>query len=401
MKKLTVIIVNYNVKHYVEQSLISLYRAMGDIDAEIYVVDNNSSDNSIPYLRKRFKHVNFINSHHNLGFARANNLVIRQTESEYLLLLNPDTFVGEDTISETLRFMDSHEQVGALGVKMLKSDGTCAQESRRGLPTPRVAFYKMVGLCSRYPQSRKYGRYYMGYLPWDEPARIEVVSGAFMMLRRSALAEVGGGLDEDYFMYGEDIDLSCCLLKAGYENWYLPVNVLHYKGESTQKSSFRYIHVFYDAMLIFMRKHYANRSFLFSIPVKTAIYMKASVALTKMLLDKLRDNLGFIHKGRREEPFFIFIGNKSSIDHCRRLVKNNALDAVFYVGNQETMPEGHKMLDEKLFARTTPVYVVYDIDAYSFSKILSLFENNPKSNVALGTYNHRNRILITAEEIYQ
>ena len=401
MKKLTVIIVNYNVKHYVEQSLISLYRAMGDIDAEIYVVDNNSSDNSIPYLRKRFKRVNFINSHHNLGFARANNLVIRQTESEYVLLLNPDTFVGEDVIVEAVNFMDAHPQAGALGVKMLKSDGTRAMESRRGLPTPRVAFYKMVGLCARYPQNRKYGQYYMGYLPWEEPARIEVISGAFMMIRRQALEEVGGGLDEDYFMYGEDIDLSYCLLKNGYENWYLPVNVLHYKGESTQKSSFRYIHVFYDAMLIFMRKHYGNKTFLFSIPVKTAIYMKALAALMKMQLTKLRDNLGFISRNRQEEPFFIFIGNKSSIDHCRRLVKTNALEAVFFVGNEETMPEGHKMLDEKLFARTTPIYVVYDIDAYTFTKVLSLFENNPRSNVALGTYNHRHRILITAEEIYQ
>ena len=401
MKKLTVIIVNYNVKQYVEQCLISLYRAMENLDAEIYVVDNNSQDHSIPYQRKRFKRVNFISSHHNLGFSRANNLVIRQTKSEYVLLLNPDTFVGEDVISSALSFMEEHEKAGALGVKMLKADGTRAMESRRGLPTPSVAFYKMVGLCSRYPKSRKFGQYYMGYLPWDEPGRIDVISGAFMMIRRAALEQVGGGLDEDYFMYGEDIDLSYSMLKAGYENWYLPLNILHYKGESTQKSSFRYVHVFYDAMLIFMRKHYGSKTLFISVPIKAAIYMKAVAALAKMLFSQIRDNLGIIHRRKGLEPLFVFIGNKSSLDHCRRIVKNNGLEALFFVGNQETLPEGHKMLPEETFRRNSKIYVVYDIDAYSFSKVLSTMEENTKGNISLGTYNHRNRTLITAEEVYQ
>lgn len=175
---------------------------------------------------------------------------------------------------------------------MLGANGKPAPESRRGLPSPMVAFYKMMGLCSRFPQHRSFGHYYMGYLPWDKPAKIEVVSGAFCMIRREALLKVGL-LDEDFFMYGEDIDLSYRILKGGYQNYYLPVDILHYKGESTQKSSFRYVHVFYEAMLIFFRKHYSGMSHLLSIPVKFAIYARASVAFTQMMTAKIRKSLGF------------------------------------------------------------------------------------------------------------
>src|SRR5574344_1884533 len=156
-----------------------------------------------------------------------------------------------------------------------------------------MAFYKMMGLCCRFPQHRSFGHYYMGYLPWDKPAKIEVVSGAFCMIRREALLKVGL-LDEDFFMYGEDIDLSYRILKGGYQNYYLPVDILHYKGESTQKSSFRYVHVFYEAMLIFFRKHYSGMSWLISLPIKAAIYAKATLALFQMQIDRARKSLGFI-----------------------------------------------------------------------------------------------------------
>ena len=177
--------------------------------------------------------------------------------------------------------MDAHPDAGAAGVRMLQGNGSDAKESRRGLPSPMVAFYKMAGLCSRYPQSRRFGHYYMGYLPWSEPAQIEVVSGAYCLLRREVLDKVGL-LDEDYFMYGEDIDLSYRIFKGGYHNYYLPEKILHYKGESTHKSSFRYVHVFYDAMLIFLRKHYGHVSFLLALPIKAAVYMKAALASPTM-----------------------------------------------------------------------------------------------------------------------
>ena len=207
MKKITVVIVSYKVKDYLCQCLLSLRRALVGIDAEVCVVDNHSDDGTVDFLREKFPEIKVFASPHNLGFARANNLAIRQTASEFVLLLNPDTFVGEQTIRQSLDFMDEHAQAGGLGVRMLKTDGSDALESRRGLPTPMVAFYKMVGLCARYPQHRRFGQYYMGYLSWDEAARIEVVSGAYCLLRRKALDEIGL-LDEDFFMYGEDIDLS-------------------------------------------------------------------------------------------------------------------------------------------------------------------------------------------------
>ena len=241
--KLTVVIVNYNVKYYIEQCLNSLEKALEGIESEIFVVDNHSEDDSVGYLRKRFEYVNIIESNRNLGFARANNIAIRRSSGEYILLLNPDTFVCENTIRGALEFSDKHLNAGGVGVKMYNADGTVAMESRRGLPTPMTSFYKMCGLCAKFPKSKRFGRYYMSYLDWDKPAKIDVVSGAFFLVRRSALDKVGL-LDTDFFMYGEDIDLSYRLLKGGFDNWYLPFQILHYKGESTHKTSFRYVHAY-------------------------------------------------------------------------------------------------------------------------------------------------------------
>ena len=214
--KLTVVIVNYNVCYYLEQCLLSVQKALEGIEGEIYVVDNHSKDGSVAYLSARFPAVHFIDSNHNLGFARANNIAIRQSCGEYVLLLNPDTIVGEHTLSDVLQFMDAHPQAGGAGVMMHNTDGSRANESRRAIPTPMVSFRKMLGFNSRY---------YMSHLPWDKPGRIEVISGAFCMLRRRALDQVGL-LDEDFFMYGEDIDLSYRLLKGGFENWYIPSPIL-------------------------------------------------------------------------------------------------------------------------------------------------------------------------------
>ena len=237
--KLSVVIVNYNVKYYLEQCLRSACKAVCNVaSAEIIVVDNDSTDGSNEYLKERFPDVVFIASNENLGFARANNLAIKQSKGEYVLLLNPDTIVAESTFADFVEFMDSHPDAGAAGAYMLHADGTFAPESRRGLPTPFVAFCKMSGLTSLFPKSRLLGRYYMQYLDKNEVNQIEIISGAYMFLRRNAL-EKSGLLDEDFFMYGEDIDLSYRILKSGYKNYFLPSPILHYKGESTNKSSYR------------------------------------------------------------------------------------------------------------------------------------------------------------------
>lgn len=276
--KLSVVIVNYNVRELLSECIKSVNTALTGIDGDIYVVDNNSSDGSVDYIRDHFPDVHVIANSDNQGFAHANNQAIRQTNSDYVLLLNPDTVVFEDTLRGCVDFMDAHPQCGGVGVRMLTREGTVAPESRRAIPTPWVAFLKMLGFTRKY---------YMSHLPWDKPGQIEVISGAFCMLRHKALDQIGL-LDEDFFMYGEDIDLSYRLLKGGWENWFLPYDIIHYKGESTQKSSFRYVHVFYQAMLIFFRKHYAHLSFLISLPIQAAIYFRALMALIQMLGDKFR-----------------------------------------------------------------------------------------------------------------
>ncbi len=394
--KLTVIIVSYNVRHYVEQCLNSLHRALKGIEAEIYVVDNHSKDDTVEALSRSFPDVNVVASNHNLGFARANNIAIKQSESEYILLINPDTFVGEGVISECLNFMDQHDDAGALGVRMIDSNGKVALESRRGLPTPMTSFYKMCGLCKRFPKSTRFGKYYMNYLPWDKPVEIEIVSGAFCLMRRASLDKVGL-LDEDFFMYGEDIDLSYRLLKAGFHNWYYPANILHYKGESTQKSSFRYVHVFYEAMFIFFRKHFGNMSWLLSIPIKTAIIFKASVAALALAWGRMRKALGF-YKSHDRYPDYVFIGRECAIKNCRRISRKMGLNARFFTADSNTMPDGHNALKE-VCDINTPTYVVYDIDAYSYEDILRIFSSNPLKNLSIGTFDIRNNKIITNKEV--
>ena len=275
--KLSVVIVNYNVRTYLEQCLQSVRKALEGIEGEVFVVDNHSTDDSVEVLHRDYPWVRLIENQDNMGFARANNMAIREAQGEYVLLLNPDTVVGEHTLREALAFMEAHEQAGGAGVMMHNADGTKASESRRALPTPWVSALKMLGFTKRY---------YMKHLSWDEPGRIDVVSGACFFLRRKALDQVGL-LDEDFFMYGEDIDLSYRLLKGGWENWYLPYPITHYKGRSTQKSDYRYVHIFYQAMLIFFKKHYSHLSMIYTIPIKTAIYFRAAIALTDILRKKL------------------------------------------------------------------------------------------------------------------
>ena len=275
--KLSIVIVNYNVRTYLEQCLQSVAKALEGIEGEVFVVDNHSDDDSVETVKTQYPWVRLIKNSENIGFARANNIAIRQSTGDYVLLLNPDTVVGEQTLREVLRFMEAHPKAGGAGVMMHNADGSLAPESRRAIPTPWVSFLKMLGLTKRY---------YMSHLSWDNPGRIDVISGAFCFLRKKALDEIGL-LDEDFFMYGEDIDLSYRLLKGGWENWYLPYPIIHYKGKSTQKSDYRYVHIFYKAMLIFFRKHYSHLSIFYAVPVKMAIYFRAAIALTDIIRKKL------------------------------------------------------------------------------------------------------------------
>jgi GT2 family glycosyltransferase len=278
--KLSVVIVNYNVKYFLEQALHSVRKAVKAMDAEVFVVDNNSVDGSCEMVKRTFPEVILIENKNNPGFSKANNQAIRQAKGEYILLLNPDTVVEEDCFTKVCGFMDRTPDAGALGVKMIDGKGKYLPESKRGLPTPEVAFYKMFGLGKLFPKSKRFGRYYLGHLSKDEINEVEVLAGAFMLLRMSMLDKIGL-LDEDYFMYGEDIDLSYRVTQAGYKNYYFPdTTIIHYKGESTKKASVNYVFVFYRAMIIFAQKHYSQKhAQLFSLLIHAAIYGRASIAL--------------------------------------------------------------------------------------------------------------------------
>lgn len=286
--KLSVVIVNYNVKYFLEQCLYSVKKAVTNIDAEVFVVDNNSVDGSCVMVREKFPDVKIIENKNNTGFSYANNQAIKLSGGEYILLLNPDTVVEEDTFQKIINFADSKDDFGALGVKMIDGKGKLLPESKRGLPTPWVAFCKMTGLSKLFPKSALFNGYYMGYLDHTEINRIDILAGAFMMLKRTVIDEVGL-LDEDFFMYGEDIDLSYRIGIGGYSNYYFPdTTIIHYKGESTKKGSLNYVVVFYKAMIIFARKHFSKKNaWLFSFLINLAVYFSAGISIFKRILNTI------------------------------------------------------------------------------------------------------------------
>ena len=380
--KISVVIVNYNVKYYVGQCIDSVRRALQGIDSEIIVVDNHSRDGSVDYLSK-IEGVRIIESGHNLGFSKANNIAIRQSTAEYVLMLNPDTIVAEDAIRMIIDFADSHPQAGGIGVRMHNDWGTTARESRRGLPSPMTSFYKIIGLSKRLPQHRKYGRYYMSWLPCGSPSRIEVVSGACFLVRRKALDEVGL-MDEDYFMYGEDIDLSYRLLKGGWENWFVPADIIHYKGESTQKTSFNYVHVFYNAMLIFMRKHYSHLSWLIIWPLQIAVYFIALLALMATLFDRMKKSLGFGGRYKIEFPVLYLEGSNTMKEKCRAIA----------------MRKGLSVIDSLDDCKQNIVVRVFDPSEMSYADIIKHMSESANNRVRLGLYHNDKDIIITQMEVY-
>ncbi|MEX0967913.1 MAG: glycosyltransferase [Bacteroidia bacterium] len=292
--KLSVIIVNYNVKYFLEQALYSVRRAgkrmteAGLGEYEVYVVDNNSVDGSAEMVRHKFPEVKLIVNEKNAGFSAANNQAISLSKAEYILLLNPDTVVEEDTFTKCVSFMDDYPMAGGLGVKMLDGKGRFLPESKRAFPTPSVAFYKMSGLSSLFPKSRVFGRYHLGYLSPEEVHEVDVLAGAFMLMRKSVLDEIGL-LDETFFMYGEDIDLSYRIKKGGYKNYYYPkTRIIHYKGESTRKSSVNYVFIFYNAMVIFAKKHFSSgQAKMFSFLINIAIYLRATASVIARIIKTL------------------------------------------------------------------------------------------------------------------
>jgi GT2 family glycosyltransferase len=321
MPSLSVIIVNYNVKYFVEQCLCSVRKASAGLQVQVLVVDNASTDGSKSYLEPRFPSVRFFWNQENLGFAKANNRALREATGDYILFLNPDTIIPEDSFRQCLEYLEKNPGTGALGVRMLDAGGRFLRESRRGFPDPFTALYKLTGMANLFSTSRIFARYHMGHLDPFQVHETDVLAGAFMMVRATVL-EKTGGFDEDYFMYGEDIDLSFRIRKAGWKNFYYPhCPILHFKGESTRKGSLNYVKMFYGAMAIFARKHYGDwRAGAFSSSIQLAILLRAILsALGGGARKVLRVCGNLLRSGPKTDPGFLVVANSSRFDEIESL----------------------------------------------------------------------------------
>ena len=283
--KLSIVIVNYNVRYFLEQCLYAVQQACAGMDAEIIVVDNHSTDGSSVYLPPKFPQARFIINESNTGFAKACNKGLAQATGEYVLFLNPDTIVAEDSFSTCISFFESHPGCGAIGVKMLDGSGGFLKESKRSFPSPLTSLYKLFGLSRLFPKSKIFSRYHLGHLDADQNHEVDVLAGAFMMIKKQVLLKTGG-FDETFFMYGEDIDLSYRIQKAGYKNYYLAeTSIIHFKGESTKRGSLNYVRMFYSAMSVFVRKHYGGtKAGIFTASIQIAIWIRALIAAIAKLL---------------------------------------------------------------------------------------------------------------------
>jgi GT2 family glycosyltransferase len=301
MKELSIIIVNYNVKAFLQNCLLSIKKATEKIDSEIIVVDNASDDGSIELIKKNFEDVILIESPVNLGFSKANNLGLKISQGKYICLINPDTIVEENTFEVMINFMENHPDVGLAGCKILNPDGTFQLACRRSFPTPWVAFTKIIGLSKLFPKSKLFAKYNLTYLDENQSYEVDAVSGSFMFLRRDVYEKIGG-LDETFFMYGEDLDYCYRVKQAGYKVYYVhSTQIIHFKGESTKRSNIDELKHFYDAMRLFVRKHFSG-SWIIELILQAAINIRSFLAfigkrfliLTAIIVDFILFNLSVL-----------------------------------------------------------------------------------------------------------
>lgn len=319
---LSVIIVNYNVKYFLEQCLCSVRKAVaantqetGRRNVEVWVVDNNSTDNSIEYLQMKFPFVQFIKNTVNLGFSKANNQGVREAKGKYILFLNPDTIVPEDAFTKCIAFMEATPDAGALGVQMIDGTGQYLKESKRGFPSLWVSFCKMSGLTRWFPTSKIFARYYMGHLSNQETHRIDILSGAFMMVKKEVLDRTGG-FDEQFFMYGEDIDLSYRIQRAGFTNYYFSdCTIIHFKGESTRKDS-KYVRQFYKAMVQFVQKHFHGElAWFYTGLLEAVIWLRAAITV----VSREHGERSIKYEGT---PSFYLAGDEKSANEVRSVLQS-------------------------------------------------------------------------------
>lgn len=286
---LSIVIVNYKTPELTLNAIHSVYRSDTAYQYEVFLIDNNSKDETVSRVRSDFPEVIVMENNDNVGFAKANNQAIRITEGRYVLLLNSDTLIQPDTLETMLRFMDEHQEVGASGCKVVLPDGSLDKACRRGFPTPSASFYYAFGFSKLFPNIPRFNQYQLGYLDPDDSYPVDCLVGAFMLVRRKAIDQVGG-LDEDFFMYGEDIDWCYRIKQAGWDIYYYPkTHIIHYKGASSRKKPFKIIYEFHRAMVLFHKKHYKQQySWMVNLLVYAGVTVKFLMALTKNYLLRKR-----------------------------------------------------------------------------------------------------------------
>ena len=282
--ELSIVIVNYNVKEFLTQCLDSIFKSQTQYNYEVIVVDNSSRDSGRDEICSTFKDITWIDNSENVGFGRANNQGFSRAKGVYTLILNPDTVLQEDTLEKCISYLLAHPEVGGLGIKGLDGSGQFLPESKRALPTPLVALWKITGLSAIFPKSSVFARYHLGHLSPEENHEVDILVGCFMMVPTQLLLSVGG-FDPQYFMYGEDIDLSYELQKTGHKNIYFSDSqIIHYKGESTKRGSLNYVRMFYKAMVLFAKKQFTGSSAAaYSLLIYSGIYLRATLAIVARL----------------------------------------------------------------------------------------------------------------------
>ena len=390
--QLSIVIVNHNVRHFLEQCLHSVRKAVEGIDSEVIVVDNASRDGSRDYLLSRFPKVKYIWNTENRGYAKANNQGLKLCSGRFILFLNPDTLLSEACLRLCIRHLEQNPGTGAMGVRMLDGSGRFLKESRRGFPTPAAALFKLFGLSLLFPKSRVFAGYHMGHLDPMQNHAAEVLSGAFLMVRRDVLDRVGG-FDEDFFMYGEDIDLSYRIRKAGFTNQYLAdAPILHFKGASTEKNRLLYVKMFYKAMAVFAKKHYGKgKAGLLSAMLHAGIWLRAAISATGLVFRRhAKPTLTGIMQLppmkrflKKDHPSVVAVaGSKVSMERVRKILLRNGMEPkpIVRIDVDGDGAEGIGRVDgiRNLVERMPVGELVFCPDLVSYEDIMKIIMRLPK-----------------------
>ena len=387
-KQISVIIVSFNVRPFLVNALESIKRALNTISHEIIVIDNASADGSVQMLKERYPDVHLIDNKKNIGFAAANNQGLILAEGKYPVLINPDTLVQEDTFSSLLHFMETHPRAGAVTCKILNADGSFSVDSRHSIPSPMTAFWKQIGFSRLFPRSRRFARYNMTFLDENETQRIDAISGSFMFIRSKAAKEVGL-LDEDYFMYCEDVDYCYRIGRADWEIYYIPVSCLiHYKGESTRKNDYRYALNFNRSLYLFYNKHFHIKYFpFFKGLILSGVFLRG---LWIYIKNSMHAFLGFLVKkllagkkirSKRRVLLVCTSGEAAGLSEKIRRCGINLCGLVFpSLPDTKALPAGYEIvmtLDDLTDGKVLKKFdeIIFSAEKISYKKIISTIAN--------------------------